>query len=44
MSHVTGDLMMRMYPEEDSGQNNVRREHLVDMYLNMPDKVTLGRW
>ena len=38
LSHVTGDLMMRMYPEECQEQNKRRREHLVDMYLNMPDK------
>ena len=38
LSHVTGDLMSRMYPEEDRDQNSRRRHHLVDMYLNMPDK------
>ena len=30
--------MTRMYPEEDREQNIRRREYLVDMYLNMPDK------
>merc|ERR1719427_1050112 len=33
-----GDLMARMYPGEAVEQNNRRRDHLVDMYLNMPDK------
>ena len=38
LNHVMGDLMARMYPGEGVEQNNRRREHLVDMYLNMPDK------
>ena len=38
LSHVTGGLMARMYPTECPVQNQRRREHLVDMYLNMPDK------
>ncbi len=35
----TGDLLERMYPDEDPVQNVQRRDHLVDLYLNMPDKV-----
>ena len=38
LGYVMGDLMSRMYPGEGVEQNNRRREHLVDMYLNMPDK------
>ena len=38
LAQVTGGLMSRMYPEEDRAQNMRRREFLVDMYLNMPDK------
>jgi hypothetical protein len=38
----TGDLLERMYPDEDPVQNVQRRDHLVDLYLNMPDKV--GKW
>ena len=38
LAQVTGNLMARMYPEEDRAQNIRRREFLVDMYLNMPDK------
>ena len=38
LAQVTGGLMTRMYPEEERGQNMRRREFLVDMYLNMPDK------
>jgi hypothetical protein len=34
-----GDLLERMYPDEDPVQNVQRRDHLVDLYLNMPDKV-----
>ena len=38
LAQVTGGLMARMYPEEDRAMNSRRREFLVDMYLNMPDK------
>jgi len=38
---VAGDLLQRMYPEEDRDQNRQRRDHLLDLYLNMPDKVAL---
>ena len=38
LSQVTGGLMSRMYPAECPVQNQVRRDHLVDLYLNMPDK------
>jgi len=38
LNYVMGDLLARMYPGEGMEQNNRRREHLVDMYLNMPDK------
>ena len=38
LDQVTGGLMARMYPAECSVQNQRRREYLVDMYLNMPDK------
>ena len=27
-----------MYPEADPGQNQIRQVHLLDLYLNMPDK------
>ena len=36
---MTGDLVSRMYPGEAADQNQRRRERLVDLYLNMPDKV-----
>ena len=39
--YCTGDLLERMYPEEDPDQNMKRRDHLLDLYLNMPDKVKL---
>ena len=39
LGHVTGDLVSRMYPGEAADQNQRRRERLVDLYLNMPDKV-----
>jgi hypothetical protein len=35
---IEGDLLERMYPDEDPVQNVQRRDHLVDLYLNMPDK------
>jgi len=38
LNFVMGDLLARMYPGEGIEQNNRRRDHLVDMYLNMPDK------
>jgi len=38
LTYVMGDLLSRMYPGEGVEQNTRRREHLVDMYLNMPDK------
>jgi len=38
LNYVMGDLLARMYPGEGTVQNNRRRDHLVDMYLNMPDK------
>jgi hypothetical protein len=34
-----GDLLQKMYPDEDPDQNLKRRDHLLDLYLNMPDKV-----
>ena len=36
-----GDLTQRMYPEEELTQNLSRRDRLVDLYLNMPEKVAL---
>ena len=33
-------LMLRMYPNETAEARAKRTEHLLDLYLNMPNKVT----
>jgi len=35
---VKGNLTQLMYPEEELGQNLSRRDRLIDLYLNMPEK------
>lgn len=35
---IEGDLYSKMYPDESASALGVRRAHLLDLYLNMPDK------
>ena len=35
---ILDSLITAMYSEADPGQNQVRQVHLLDLYLNMPDK------
>jgi len=35
---IEGDVYEKMYPDESASALGVRRAHLLDLYLNMPDK------
>jgi hypothetical protein len=38
LDFIKGDLIQLMYPEEEVGQNLLRQERILDLYINMPDK------